>query len=314
MAQVGIRLLRSRGSAALLCLSLSLLVGIPAAAADDTLLVVRASSSDASSVLIVPEQHDLPVSAAAIHRLLASIDRAKFGLGLESVSTRNEQALAWRDAQGRSLSHRIGEAQLRRYWSSIVAAHAGNLPPGLDFDGFDRLQPFWAITLYGGALMRAAEVNGPASRNRSASATSVLHAALRGQPLISLDTREDRANLLNHCDSDERIALFFEAYARDVEDSQFRQLRLNGMPDALRSGDPSRLERVLAESDTFGSERLIQECNVVPRSRRWVERIVATSLRRQDMIYVVGAAHVHGPEGLPALLKARGFKVAWEIH
>ncbi len=45
------------------------------------------------------------------------------------------------------------------------------------------------------------------------------------------------------------------------------------------------------------------------RNRRWVGPIAAMLDRPGEILIVVGAGHMAGPEGLPALLRAKGFKV-----
>lgn len=48
---------------------------------------------------------------------------------------------------------------------------------------------------------------------------------------------------------------------------------------------------------------------VSDRNRRWLERIAALLEGPEDVLVVVGAGHLVGPDGLPTLLRERGLKV-----
>lgn len=50
--------------------------------------------------------------------------------------------------------------------------------------------------------------------------------------------------------------------------------------------------------------RLIQD-----RNRRWVRRLAARLKKPGSVVVVVGVGHLVGPQGVPALLRARGFEV-----
>lgn len=48
---------------------------------------------------------------------------------------------------------------------------------------------------------------------------------------------------------------------------------------------------------------------IVERNRRWARRLARQARRKGVTLVVVGAGHLIGPEGLPTLLRARGFQV-----
>ncbi|MBC6981478.1 TraB/GumN family protein [Caulobacter sp. 17J80-11] len=48
---------------------------------------------------------------------------------------------------------------------------------------------------------------------------------------------------------------------------------------------------------------------IVERNRRWADRLAEVARGGGDVVVVVGAGHLAGPDGLPALLRARGLKV-----
>ncbi|HEY2480597.1 MAG TPA: TraB/GumN family protein, partial [Caulobacteraceae bacterium] len=48
---------------------------------------------------------------------------------------------------------------------------------------------------------------------------------------------------------------------------------------------------------------------VVDRNRRWADRLAERMGSRGRIVVVVGIGHLVGPDGLPALLRARGLAV-----
>ena len=48
---------------------------------------------------------------------------------------------------------------------------------------------------------------------------------------------------------------------------------------------------------------------VVKRNRRWADRLADRLRSPGKVVVVVGIGHMVGPDGLPALLRARGFAV-----
>ncbi|HEY7740700.1 MAG TPA: TraB/GumN family protein [Steroidobacteraceae bacterium] len=91
------------------------------------------------------------------------------------------------------------------------------------------------------------------------------------------------------------------AEASDIE------AEMQAMLAAWQDGDTGALARQLEEDfrDHPGlDERLIYE-----RNARWVEQLEAMLDGGDDVLLVVGALHLAGPRGLPALLERRGLKV-----
>jgi hypothetical protein len=77
--------------------------------------------------------------------------------------------------------------------------------------------------------------------------------------------------------------------------------------DAWKAGDVPAIERIaLADlkSDPVMYQRLLVE-----RNRNWMPKIEALFARPGRALVVVGAAHLVGPDGLLAMLKARGYTV-----
>jgi len=76
---------------------------------------------------------------------------------------------------------------------------------------------------------------------------------------------------------------------------------------AWKAGDTVPIERLLA-ADMKNVDAAVYETLLVGRNRRWVPQI-EECFAQQRCFVVVGAAHLVGPDGLVAMLKARGYTV-----
>ena len=79
------------------------------------------------------------------------------------------------------------------------------------------------------------------------------------------------------------------------------------LADAWRAGDTATIEQLVLED--FKQEPRLYLRLLVERNRAWLAKIEALFGRPGRAFVVVGAAHLVGPDGLLAMLTARGFTV-----
>ena len=77
--------------------------------------------------------------------------------------------------------------------------------------------------------------------------------------------------------------------------------------DAWKAGDVAAIETI-ALAD-LKSDPLMYQRLLVERNTNWMPKIEALFARRGRALVVVGAAHLVGPDGLIAMLKAKGYTV-----
>src|SRR3954471_6489781 len=77
--------------------------------------------------------------------------------------------------------------------------------------------------------------------------------------------------------------------------------------DAWKSGDVPAIERI-ALAD-LKSDPLMYQRLLVERNQNWMPKIEALFTRSGRALVVVGAAHLVGPDGLLAMLRAKGYTV-----
>ena len=76
---------------------------------------------------------------------------------------------------------------------------------------------------------------------------------------------------------------------------------------AWKSGDASAVERIVL-SDLKSDPQMYQRL-LVERNKNWLPKIEALFAGRGRALVVVGAAHLVGPDGVLAMLKAKGYTV-----
>lgn len=95
--------------------------------------------------------------------------------------------------------------------------------------------------------------------------------------------------------------------AETLKELETETATVGRLGDAWKTGDVASVERIaLADlkSDPVMYQRLLVE-----RNRNWMPKIEALFARRGRALVVVGAAHLVGPDGLIAMLRAKGYAI-----
>ena len=95
--------------------------------------------------------------------------------------------------------------------------------------------------------------------------------------------------------------------ADSLKDLDTETANVTKLADAWKVGDAPTVERIVLadlKSDPVMYQRLL-----VDRNRNWLPKIEALFGRRSRAFIVVGAAHLVGPDGIVAMLRAKGYAV-----
>jgi hypothetical protein len=95
--------------------------------------------------------------------------------------------------------------------------------------------------------------------------------------------------------------------ASSLKDLDTEMANVTRLANAWKAGDAPTVERIVLtdlKNDPAMYQRLLVE-----RNRNWLPKLEGLFSRRGHALVVVGAAHLVGPDGLLALLKARGYTV-----
>jgi len=124
-----------------------------------------------------------------------------------------------------------------------------------------------------------------------------------GKSTQGLETAEYQISRLDGLPMDQQERMLAESL-KELDDEKANMKKL---VDAWRSGDSATVEKiVLADLKT---EPVLYQRLPVERNRNWMPKIEALFARPKHALVVVGAAHLVGPDGLLAALKAKGFTV-----
>jgi uncharacterized protein len=170
---------------------------------------------------------------------------------------------------------------------------------GFDLQAVAALEPwFVSLLLYSSTLM-AAGFDPTLGVDQQ-----VAEWALRDdRPAQGLETLDEQLRLFK----DLEPALQREILLKTLEELPVLAQEAAELVSQWRRGDVEALAAVL-EEDFSGHEQL-RERIVAERNRAWLPEIEALTREPGRSLVVVGALHLVGPDGLPALLEARGLRV-----
>lgn len=169
----------------------------------------------------------------------------------------------------------------------------GRIAPG-SLDRYDT----WAA-----ALMIA---QAQASLDRQDSANGIdraLAASYRG-PIGELEGARAQLAIFDALPEAQQRALLAAVIEDDPAE---RSATARALERAWATGDMDAIARV-SNADTFG-DPVLRDALLVGRNRTWTIRLVALLGTKARPFIAVGAAHMAGPDGLPAMLAARGYTV-----
>ena len=133
--------------------------------------------------------------------------------------------------------------------------------------------------------------------------TMAQRAAADNKPIEGLETIDEQISFLDELPIEAQREMLLQtlqegaAFAETIDD----------LIRAWHHGDTATLEEVML-SEMDGQDELT-EALVHSRNRRWAETISTLLDDEQDYLVVVGALHMVGEKGVPALLGERGFGI-----
>jgi uncharacterized protein len=170
---------------------------------------------------------------------------------------------------------------------------------GLQSEVLDRMRPWMASVLL---ATQSAKVAG-FEPGLGVETVLQAQAAARKLPTEGLETMAEQVTALSSLD-DDGARQMLEETAMELADAQSV---FQNMVDAWASGDTARLEGAFLEDmKTFPKayEALLKQRNL-----RWLPKFEALLKAGKPALIAVGAGHLVGPDGMVALLRAKGYRI-----
>jgi uncharacterized protein YbaP (TraB family) len=250
-----------------------------------------------STVYLFGSIHLLPPSLAwrdeRIDKAIRSADTFVFETALDSDAAMKFLAANGSLPAGQSLKALLPSASQDDLEADMASV---NLPESR----FDTRRP-WVVSVLL-ETVRATEMG--ASATSGVDVTIATDAEARGKPMRYFETFEQQMALLAPADPALELKTF-EAFLKDFRSEGHE------FPDIIRAwsaGDQDKLVALTIDSmatDPETKKRLVDE-----RNQAWVAPIAhMLDSESGTFMVTVGALHMVGPEGVPALLRAKGYKV-----
>ncbi|MDJ0939579.1 MAG: TraB/GumN family protein [Woeseiaceae bacterium] len=203
-----------------------------------------------------------------------------------------------------SISNRLGMLPegktLRDVMGDELYREAAGMATAIDipFEMLSRTEPwFAAITIEQMALLRIGF-----NPLYGIEMHMAMKASQDNKEIEGLETVEQQLTFLDSLSLDAQKDLLMQTLAESGE----IELIMDDLIQAWRHGDVAWLEeQVLKEMTGFDE---LYDAIVVRRNQAWVESIVELLDDEDDYLIVVGALHLVGEDGVPALLSARGIR------
>lgn len=241
--------------------------------------------------LLHAERAELPTPLERAYRDSASIvmeidtdddDAARAGTRLLAAAQLAPEA---------SLPALLGAAR----WSAVQVALA---EAGFDAERASRFEP-WGLALL---LTQAGFARQGYSPAAGVEQQLTERARRDGKPISGLETAEMQIAMLDGLDMNVQRQML----DLTLEELQELPQMIDELDAAWRAGDLPRLEALLLEGYRQMPE--LYTALLVERNRRWVSQIHAWPPTSPPRLVLVGALHLVGEQGVPALLQRAGYK------
>lgn len=124
-----------------------------------------------------------------------------------------------------------------------------------------------------------------------------------GKPIAGLETVEEQLGFLDGLPIEAQREMLLQTLLQGAALSE----AIDDLVMAWRHGDTATLEAGLL--DSMGEQEALLAVLVTDRNRRWAETIATWLDDDRDYLVVVGALHLVGEDGVPALLDEAGFGI-----
>ena len=279
-----------------LILALGLALTALPASAQPPVWVVRDADS---TIVIFGSVHLLPPGLdwrpAALDAALKDADDLWFELPIDGTASRETAQLAVARGvlpPGETLSSRLSRKGRARLTAAAERLH-------VPMAALERMRPWLADLTLGVAQLAGGGANGSDGVERTLSRAAPASAQRR-----AFETPEQQIAFFADVPDKEQVA----ALEHSLREMQAEPRTYDKLIEAWVVGDLKMLERRGLAPMRRASPRLYRRL-VTQRNARWTQMLTERLAGSGETVVVVGAAHLIGKDGLPAMLRARGIAV-----
>jgi uncharacterized protein YbaP (TraB family) len=129
-------------------------------------------------------------------------------------------------------------------------------------------------------------------------------ARVDGKLIQGLETVDFQISLFDQMSAEDQDRMLAET----LKNVDSERTNIQKLTEAWKAGDAATVEKIAL--DDVKSDPAMYDRLLVSRNRAWMPKIEILFSRPAPAFVVVGAAHLIGPDGLLAMLKARGYQVS----
>ena len=133
--------------------------------------------------------------------------------------------------------------------------------------------------------------------------TMTTRATIDGKPIMGLETVDEQLGFLDGLPLEAQREMLLQTLVQGAT----LERSIDGLIDAWRHGDTATLERELLAG--IAEQERLHETLIVERNERWASTITTWLDDEDDYLVVVGALHLVGEHGVPALLGRAGIEI-----
>lgn len=271
-----------------------------AAAQEARSILYRVEGASGATVYMLGSIHLLSADAyplpQPVQRAYADAERVYFETSMDSLMARQqEMAMRGMYPAGKSLR---GEIPADLY-ASVEAAAPGLASLGVTMAVLDRMEPWMVAILFQSVEWQKAGITPEHGVDMHFSG----RAKEDGKPVAGFESVEFQLGLFDNMSAEEQIAFLRQS----LEDLSGTTEQMRRVVAAWRVGDAAGIDAIMNES--MDEAPALYARMLTDRNAAWVPQIEQLLRGADDVLVVVGAAHLVGDNSVVEMLRQRGYAV-----
>jgi uncharacterized protein YbaP (TraB family) len=245
------------------------------------------------SIHILPP--DVNWRSAEVETAIKGSDAFVFEIPIDAATQAAAQTYVAKNgmlANGESLRAILPPEMEARYDTVVMQS-------GLPAAAVDRMQPWLASIVLSVAMLKTQKFDPALGPDTVLQAEAVA----AGKPVLALETVEQQFGMLASGDRKTNI----ESLASTLDDIIDQPTLVDDMLGAWMTGNTEKLDALLnGNLDKYPDAR---KTLLDDRNKAWVKKLIVLLRQKKTYFITVGAGHLLGPKGVPALLRRAGYRV-----